>query len=96
MNIIVSRTLMGIILIVLGVLRYKGKNFTLNHFDTYRVTVEEAIECGFDEVLSDKTCITFIEWASMIEPLIPKKNIKINIKIIDENTREIEIENKGE
>ena len=75
---------------------YKGKNFTLNHFDTYRVTVEEAIECGFDEVLSDKTCITFIEWASMIEPLIPKKNIKINIKIIDENTREIEIENKGE
>lgn len=70
---------------------YKGKNFTLNHFDTYRITAEEAIECGFDEVLSDKASVTFIEWASMIEPLIPKKNIKINIKIIDENTREIEI-----
>ena len=70
---------------------YKGKDFVLNHFDTYRVTVEEAIECGFDEVLSDKSCVTFIEWASMIEPLIPKQSIKVNIKIVDENTREIEI-----
>lgn len=70
---------------------YKGNKFTLNHFDTYRVSVEEAIECGFDEVLSDRSCITFIEWASMIEPLIPNNNIKVNIKIIDENTREIEI-----
>ena len=70
---------------------YKGKEFTLNHFDTYRITVEEAIECGFDEVLSDRSCITFIEWASMIEPLVPQNNIKVNIKIVDENTREIEI-----
>ena len=70
---------------------YKGKNCLLNHFDTYRITVEEAIECGFDEVLSDKSSITFIEWASMIEPLVPQNNIKVNIKIVDENSREIEI-----
>jgi len=70
---------------------YKGKNFVLNHFDTYRITVEEAIECGFDEVLSDRSGVIFIEWASMIEPLVPKKNIKVNIKIINENSREIEI-----
>lgn len=70
---------------------YKGKEFTLNHFDTYRITPEEAIECGFDEVLSDKTCVTFIEWASMIEPLVPKENIMVNITIIDENSRVIEI-----
>ena len=70
---------------------YNGKNCSLNHFDTYRITVEEAVECGFDEVLSDRTCITFIEWASMIEQIIPKQNIKVNIKIIDESTREIEI-----
>lgn len=70
---------------------YKGKDFSLNHFDTYRITVEEAIECGFDEVLSDRSVVTFIEWADMIKPLVPQKNIKVNIRIIDENTREIEI-----
>lgn len=36
MNIIVSRILMGIILIVLGVLRYKGKNFTRKELSTFR------------------------------------------------------------
>ena len=36
MNIIVSRTLMGIILIVLGVLRYKGKNFTRKELSIIR------------------------------------------------------------
>ena len=36
MNIIVRRTLMGIILIVLGVLRYKGKNFTRKELSTFR------------------------------------------------------------
>ena len=70
---------------------YKGKDCNLNHFDTYRITTEEAIECGFDEVLSDKSSITFVEWSDMISPLIPKKNIKVNIKIINENEREIEI-----
>lgn len=71
---------------------YKGNEFILNHFDTYRITTEEAIECGFDEVLTDKNCITFIEWASMIEPLVPKNHIKVNIKIVDENKREFEID----
>lgn len=69
---------------------YQGK-FTLHHFDTYRITTEEAIEAGFDEVLEDRNSVIFIEWAEMIEPLIPKNTIKINIRLLDENTREFEI-----
>ena len=74
---------------------YKTDNFVLNHFDTYRINVDEAIECGFDEVLSDKDCITFIEWADMIKPLIPPKHIVINIKFLDETQREIEIKREN-
>lgn len=71
---------------------YNGDGITLNHFDTYRITTEEAIECGFDEVLSDKNCITFIEWADMIAPLIPPKHIDVKISCIDEEKRKFEIE----
>ncbi len=66
-------------------------NIKLNHFDTYRISDEEAIEAGFDEVLDDKDSITFIEWGENISSLLPSKRINIDIKIIDENTREIEI-----
>ena len=69
---------------------YQGK-FILHHFDTYRITTEEAVEAGFDEVLEDKNAVIFIEWAEMIQPLIPKKTITINIRFLDENTRVFEI-----
>ena len=72
---------------------YEGK-FKFHHFDTYRISTEEAIESGFDEVLNDKKSVIFIEWSENIKPLIPKNVIEVNIKRINENTREIEIENK--
>ena len=37
---------------------YDGK-FRLHHFDTYRITTEEAIEAGFDEVFQEKDSIIF-------------------------------------
>ncbi|MBQ9795452.1 MAG: tRNA (adenosine(37)-N6)-threonylcarbamoyltransferase complex ATPase subunit type 1 TsaE [Clostridia bacterium] len=71
---------------------YHGK-FELHHFDTYRITTEEAIEAGFDEIINEKNSVKFIEWSENISPLIPDKNIKINIKYINENEREFEILN---
>ena len=69
---------------------YQGK-FALHHFDTYRITTEEAIEAGFDEILDDRESIIFIEWSDNIKELLPKKTIKVNIKYIDEFSREFEI-----
>ena len=69
---------------------YKGK-FVLHHFDTYRITTEEAIEAGFDEILQDKNSVIFIEWGENISPLLPSNPIKINIKYVDENTRIFDI-----
>lgn len=72
---------------------YQGK-FVLHHFDTYRITTEEAIESGFDEVIYEKDSIKFIEWSENILPLLPAKTIKINISYINENEREFEIINE--
>ena len=69
---------------------YQGK-FVLHHFDTYRITTEEAIEAGFDEVIYEKDSVKFIEWSENIASLIPEKTITINIKHVNENEREFEI-----
>ena len=69
---------------------YKGK-FLFEHIDAYRINVKEAIEAGFDEILSKKDRVFFIEWADNIKELIPPKHKKIFIKFIDEKTREFEI-----
>lgn len=68
---------------------YQGK-FTLHHFDTYRITTEEAIEAGFDEVLEDKNSVIFIEWSENISPLLPRNCKVVNIKLIESETREFE------
>ena len=69
---------------------YNGK-FKLHHFDAYRITAEEAIESGFDEVFEEKDSIKFVEWSENIAPLIPKDVIVVNINYITETEREIEI-----
>ncbi|MCQ2564864.1 MAG: tRNA (adenosine(37)-N6)-threonylcarbamoyltransferase complex ATPase subunit type 1 TsaE [Clostridia bacterium] len=71
---------------------YQGKNCVLHHFDTYRISTEEAIESGFDEILDDRQSIIFIEWSENILPLLPNKTKNVNIKLIDENTREFNID----
>ncbi len=68
---------------------YHGK-YTLHHFDTYRISTEEAIESGFDEILDDRDSIIFIEWSENITSLIPKKTITVNIKSIGETKRVFE------
>lgn len=69
---------------------YEGK-FKLHHFDTYRISLEEAIESGFDEIFEEKDSIIFVEWSENIKELIPEKVITINIKYINEQEREFEI-----
>ena len=69
---------------------YSGK-FELHHFDFYRITTEEAIEAGFDEIISNSNSVKFIEWGENVKPLLPEKSIVINIKYLNETEREFEI-----
>lgn len=69
---------------------YEGK-FKLHHFDTYRITTEEAIEAGFDEIFQEKDSVIFVEWSENIASLLPNKTISVNIRYISENEREFEI-----
>lgn len=59
---------------------YDEGRLTLNHFDVYRIgDISEMDEIGFDEyVYSDG--VSLIEWANLIEEILPEKYIRILIE----------------
>ena len=57
------------------------------HIDAYRLEGQD-IEIGLEEYIEGNG-ITFIEWPQFIEPLIPHKHLEIQITRIDDNVRQI-------
>jgi len=71
---------------------YEGR-LKLFHFDLYRISsAEELYETGFEEAIFGGG-VSVIEWAENVKEALPEKIIKIEIKKIDDNKREITVEN---
>lgn len=73
-----------------------GSDETIYHFDFYRIDDEsEAEDIGLDTYFySEDKCL--IEWASKIPNLIPDKFVVIEISVVDESTRLLQIKKHGE
>ena len=61
------------------------------HFDFYRIKQEtEALDMGVDDYLySGNWC--FIEWSEKIASLIPEEHSTINIELLSDGKRELEL-----
>lgn len=72
---------------------YEGR-IPLYHFDVYRINdIDEMYEIGFEEYLyGNGVCI--VEWGKIVKELMPENTINIDINKIDDNTREIIIDDK--
>lgn len=70
-------------------------DYPIYHFDFYRVeNFQEAQDIGAEEYFySGDLCL--IEWPEMIKELIPEKHLKINVKLVGDNGREIMITSNG-
>ena len=63
------------------------------HFDFYRLKkIEELYDIGFEEYLIDEEAIVIIEWGNLMEEILPKNRLEINIEMINDVEREIKIE----
>jgi tRNA threonylcarbamoyladenosine biosynthesis protein TsaE len=72
---------------------YKTPDKTIYHFDLYRLNDEiEALDFGIEEYLSDPNAYVFIEWADVIENLLPENSQKIRIIVRNFDTRELQIQ----
>lgn len=72
---------------------YEGE-MKLFHMDVYRLS-EVKEDIGIPEYFK-KGGVTIIEWADLIEDILPKKRLSIKIKIVDENKRIFTITPYGE
>ena len=71
---------------------YDGE-LPLYHMDVYRLE-NNAEDIGIEEYFN-KGGVTVIEWASMIEDILPKERLDIKFKINGENTRTLIITPHG-
>lgn len=68
-------------------------NHRLYHLDLYRITSAEAgLAFGVDEFFNDPRAFALIEWPERIGDVIPDDAIKIFIRHLNENEREITLE----
>ena len=73
---------------------FKGDR-PLIHIDAYRLA-DVNQDIGLDEYIGYETGITVIEWPEFIEKLLPKNCIKIDIKNLGDDEREISFFNIDE
>ena len=70
-------------------MRRKGEKQEVYHFDCYRIKdLREAMDMGTEEYLySGNYC--FIEWAEMIEPLLPEDTVWVKIEVEENGERSL-------
>ena len=78
---------------------YEDGRLPFYHFDVYRIgDLEEMEEIGYDDYFFGQG-ICLIEWAELIEEILPEKRIEVTIEIDLEKGfeyRKITIEERGE
>lgn len=77
---------------------YEGR-LPMYHFDVYRINdVDEMYETGYDEYIGGNG-VTVIEWADLIQEILPRERIDVNIIKDDESdndSRLITMEFRGQ
>ena len=59
------------------------------HFDLYRIeNLEEAFDIGIEDYF-DSGAVCFLEWPERIEDILPYDTVKVEIKINDDDTRQL-------
>lgn len=66
-----------------------GNTEEVYHFDCYRIKdIREAMDFGAEEYLySGNYC--FLEWAEMIEPLLPEDTVWVKIEVMENGDRSL-------
>ena len=68
---------------------YQGQKYRLVHYDFYRLGDPGIMSEDLAESIADSNTITIIEWGNTVQNILPTERKVIEIKYIDENTREL-------
>ncbi|HEX2259399.1 MAG TPA: tRNA (adenosine(37)-N6)-threonylcarbamoyltransferase complex ATPase subunit type 1 TsaE [Actinomycetota bacterium] len=74
---------------------YLGGRYPLMHLDIYRLnTIQDVIDLGYDEFL-DPSYVVAMEWGDMVEPLLPKEHLNVELKLIGGSSRTVSLTPRG-
>jgi len=73
---------------------YEGRTLPFYHMDVYRISLEEAEEMGLDEYFFGDG-VTLVEWASIIDELMPEEHLRIYIENVDFTSRRFHLMPQG-
>ena len=68
---------------------YQGQDTVLVHYDFYRLADPGIMQEDLAESIADAHTVTIVEWGQSIQDILPADRKVIEIKYIDENTREL-------
>jgi tRNA threonylcarbamoyladenosine biosynthesis protein TsaE len=70
---------------------YQADDLSLHHYDFYRLPDAGLMQQELAEVLDDPKAVVVVEWASVVENVLPTERASVAIKTIGENEREFTI-----
>jgi tRNA threonylcarbamoyladenosine biosynthesis protein TsaE len=68
--------------------QYTAGPLTLHHFDFYRLQEPGIMRDDLAEILTDPTAVVVVEWAGIVEDVLPADRLTITIKADSETTRQ--------
>lgn len=74
---------------------YAGRQLPFYHMDVYRLSLEEADELGLDDYFFGAG-VTIVEWASIIEPLLPQQRLELYVEHLGGEARRFVLTGRGE
>ena len=73
---------------------YPGR-LTLCHLDLYRLTDESDLESIGYRDYADGSCAVAIEWCDRLPEALPADHLRVNLTVVDEDTRRLEVRATG-
>ncbi len=68
---------------------YHADRLTLHHFDFYRLQEAGHITEELIDILSDKSNVVAIEWAGLVEDVLPEIRLSVTINTTSDDGREL-------
>ena len=70
---------------------YAAGDLTMYHFDFYRLSEPGIIANELSEVIDDPKAVVVIEWANIVDDILPDTRISVRINTTSETDRQIEL-----
>jgi len=70
---------------------YDCPNFEIHHFDFYRLGEAGVVADELAEVVADEKIVVVIEWADVVQHVLPEKRLTIRLTQTPEGDRQLDV-----